>query len=155
MGTSGSAMVRKKWVKKIRDHTWFHFSWNRGLACDIFLIDGHVFDTKKCKPNNPSGWWNLYLWDKKHAFTRVSFKYNRGDCSWRDSRWNPRGAGKRSTFMGVWNKTSQYDWTNEFYLSEYFGTSHSRSFQATRVQFFLLNRGSLMWALWWSVEYGW
>ena len=60
---------------------------------------------------------------KKHVFTRVSFKYNRGDCSGRDSRWNTADARKWSTFMGVGNKTSQYDWTNEFYLFEYFSTS--------------------------------
>ena len=54
---------------------------------------------------------------------------------------NPTGRGKTVDFMGVWNKTSQYDWTNEFYLSEYFGTSHSRSFQATRVQFFSSQSG--------------
>ena len=121
----------------------------------IFFNQRPCIRYKKCKPNNPSEWWNPYLWDKKHAFTRVSFKYNRGDCSGRDSRWNTAGAKKWSTFMGVGNKTSQYDWTNEFYLFEYFGTSHSRPFQVTRVQLFFLNRGSLMWASWWSVEYGW
>ena len=119
----------------------------------FFLIDGHVFDTKKNVNPTIRADGETFIYGIKSTLSHVSL-LNIIEEEYVVEK-NPTGRGKTVDFMGVWNKTSQYDWMNEFYLSEYFGTSHSRSFQATRVQFFLLNRGSLMWALWWSVEYGW
>ena len=128
------------------------FSRSRGLACDIFNRRTCIRYEKSKNPTIRADAETI-VYVIKSTLSRVPL-LNIIEEEYVVEK-NPTGRGKTVDFMGVWNKTSQYDWTNEFYLSEYFGTSHSRSFQATRVQFFLLNRGSLMWALWWSVEYVW
>ena len=128
------------------------FSRSRGLACDIFNRRTCIRYEKSKNPTIRADAETI-VYVIKSTLSRVPL-LNIIEEEYVVEK-NPNGRGKRSTLWVSGIKLhSMIGRTNFIYPSTLVPHIHGHP-RRSEFSFFLLNRGSLMWALWWSVEYGW